>query len=124
VKIQYRPIYEMAEVTHVMSNTIWKLHEIKDISDDATFRLKVGTDIFIKRLVDDLLSDPNFVVAEGESNPNFECAECGTTTLEIGETNQMGITHHFENEQGERLCKDCFAKPKQPVPIKSDKEKT
>jgi hypothetical protein len=123
MKIQFKPIYEMAEVTHVMSNTVWKLNEIKDIPEDASFRLRIGTDVYQKRVIDDLLSDPNYVMAEGGevANPNYECAECGAPTLEIGETNQFGTTLYFENEEGERLCKDCFAKPT-PVPEIPDKE--
>jgi hypothetical protein len=120
MKIQFLPHYEMAEALHVLTDTVWKYGEIKDIPDDATFRTRVNGETLYLRVIDDLLSSSNFVVAESKKNPNYVCVECGHEALDAAFITPFDTI--LADQDSGRICSDCFKNPKSQKSEESEKE--
>jgi len=113
MRIKFLPQLEINEVTHVLSGTTWRYGEVKDIPDDAVIRVKAGrtNDYCYVRTCEDLLSNPAFVLAEDNLNPQYTCHGCGITTLLDGHCNPLDAsTVLYADDEGQRLCVDCFFK--------------
>lgn len=119
MKIRYEPEQVTGEpAIHALSAlyppaqeySTWAAGETKDIPDDLTVPFKESGRRFRIRLVDELLSNPDFVLANG-TNPNYTCTRCGVLSR------QEGVVHPFNRMSevlypleidGERVCNPCF----------------
>ena len=120
MKIQYKPLHEIDEITHVNSVaceqqfkgiSIWKYGEIKNIPEDLKFRENINGAVTYVKLVDDLLADVSFKPV-GKTNPNFHCSVCGIETHEEAIASpDVRILEGIPLEiDGKRVCKQCFKK--------------
>lgn len=100
-------------VIHGYSKLKWEPGEIKDIPDDQLLRIKRtskarGTDIEYRSTVDELLRNPDYVIADSGINPNFTCVECGAFTREIATYNPLTNVPIVFQRDGHKLCRQCF----------------
>jgi hypothetical protein len=118
MKITYKPIYHSPESTHMLSAAhpkardyaVWAYNETKDIPDDLEIRAKVNGETLYFLLVDDLLSNPDYVLADGR-NPNYTCSRCDAFTRDEGARHPFNslLDVSFPLEiQGKRVCRACF----------------
>ncbi len=124
MRIKFQPKNHISEMVHMRSTVLEKLYDsisvwhsgqIKNIPDDLQFRERINGETHYVRLVDDLLSDRSFVLADTDKNPNFICVKCGNDTYTEFLPSyipgiEKGIT--VENQAGQRLCVKCFKQRK------------
>lgn len=109
MKITWLPSIHMHEGVHALSKLTWQYGETKDIDPEETILVRVDSEAFRVRLVDDLLSSPDYVIAENQENPNYVCSVCGL------QTRAESFAHKFMPNlaipyevDGQRYCPDCF----------------
>ena len=111
MRIQFKPVYEVNEIIHVASGMTWKLGEVKDIPENAQATLIRNGDAYVCPLIKDLLSHPDFVVAETKTNPEYLCSKCGRVTHDEFVFDPIAEKARFLEIDGRRVCADCFAVP-------------
>jgi hypothetical protein len=117
MKIKFEPEFHMNEGVHALSGLVWQYGEVKDIPDDERIRVSFcGQSIYVN-LCDDLLSNPAYKLADSDSNPQFECSDCGAHTTEEGFSNPIDGSPVLFEIDGKRVCPKCFADHKNAIPI-------
>ena len=115
--IKFQPKFYQAEVEHLLSGDLWRYGEIKNIPDDRRIRVRMNRQAYYVRLTDDLLSNPDFILADTGANPNYTCCKCGIESREEGiASTYFSKLKPFEDAEGNRLCATCFDTFQNPTP--------
>lgn len=116
--IKYDPIFAF-EIIHFYSTaydeiypgiSAWKPGEVKRIPDDLKIRMSIRSNEYYPKLVDVLLTSPDFKIVDGDTivNPNFQCFRCGNAARDemiIHPKSGCGIPLEID---GNSVCKACW----------------
>ena len=72
MRIQYKPHFEIEEATHLVSGLVWSYGEIKDVDPSLTVRVRVDGMPVQVNIVEDLLSNSDYVDVDGVAPPQPE----------------------------------------------------